>query len=75
MNKDPRFKMFTQLMTTTTLGMALPAFKEDFGEGKPVDVVGTLSHDFISSTVDNVPLSGLSIDKNGNAKLAINLGA
>ena len=75
MSKDPRFAVFKQLMTTSTIGMVLPAFKEDFGDGKNIDLVGTLSHDFISGVVENVGKSGISLDKNGNLKLNINMGA
>ena len=75
MVKDPRFKMFTQMLTTATVGMLLPAFKEEFGDSKPIDLIGTLSQSFISDKVDNVAPSGISIDKNGNLKLNINAGA
>lgn len=54
LSRDPRFNMFKQLMTTSTIGMVLPAFKEDFGDGKSVDLVGTLSHDFIADAVENI---------------------
>ena len=47
MSSDPRFAVFKQLLTTTTIGMAIPSFKEEHGEGKPIDIVGTTSHDFI----------------------------
>lgn len=63
------------MLTTTTLGMLLPAFKEEFGDAKPVDLIGTLSHEFIADKVEGINLSGLTIDKNGNAKLNINAGA
>jgi len=75
LDMDPRFKMFAQLLTTTTLGMVLPNFKEEYGEGRPLDLVGTLSHDFITDAVENTPLSGINLDKNGNLKLNINAGA
>jgi hypothetical protein len=47
MSIDPRFALFRQLLTTTTLGMALPSFTEEFGENKALDVIGTLQHEFI----------------------------
>jgi hypothetical protein len=34
------------MMTTSTLAMAIPAFKEEYGDGKPFDLIGTLSYDF-----------------------------
>jgi len=46
MSKDPRFAMFKTLLTTTSIGMILPSFKDDYGDGKAIDLVGTLSHDF-----------------------------
>ena len=41
---DPRLVMMRQLMTTTTIGMAIPQFKEEYGEGRPIDIVLTPSH-------------------------------
>jgi len=46
--------MFKPLMTTATLGVALPSFKEDYPDTKDFDLVGTLSHDFISSTITDI---------------------
>lgn len=34
-------------MTSTTIGMALPTFITEYGEGKKIDIVGTLSHNFL----------------------------
>lgn len=73
--KDPRFQVFQQLLTTSTVGMILPSFKEDYGEGKPIDLIGTLSHDFIAEKVDNINFSGISLDKNGIIKAQINFGS
>lgn len=67
--------MITNMMTSSTIGMVVPAFKEKFGDGKKIDVVGTTSHDFISSTIDSVKPSGLSIDRRGNVRLDMNFGA
>ena len=53
MTIDPRFAVAKQLMTTTTVGMALPQFKEEYGEGKAIDVVGTVSHDFMSGGIED----------------------
>jgi hypothetical protein len=68
-------KMITNMMTSSTVGMVVPAFKEKFGDGKKVDVVGTTSHDFISSTIDSIKPSGLSIDRRGNVRVDMNFGA
>ena len=43
LSNDPRLSIFKQLLTSTTVGMALPSFKEEYGEGKPLDLLGTLS--------------------------------
>lgn len=45
MSKDPRMSLFRQLLTTTSAAMLMPSFKEEYGEGKALDIVGTLSHD------------------------------
>ncbi len=37
-SQDPRLKIVMQLLTTTTISFALPAFKEEYGEGKLVDL-------------------------------------
>jgi hypothetical protein len=74
-NGDPRFEMFKQFLTTSTLGMALPNFKTDYPEGTPIDIVGTLSHDFIQDTVSDVFRSGINLDKNGMLKGRVNFGA
>jgi hypothetical protein len=67
MQMDPRFAVFTQLLTTTTLGMVMPSFKEEYGEGRPIDLVGTVSHDFMETNLGgDVTPSGLTIEKNGN---------
>jgi hypothetical protein len=39
------------LLTTTTLGLLLPNIKEDYGEGKKVDIVGTLSSSYIETKI------------------------
>lgn len=59
MNLDPRMALFKQLLTTTSVGMAIPSFKAEYGEGKMIDVVGTLSHDFISDKIDGLQPSGI----------------
>lgn len=62
-------------MTTTSLGMALPQFKEEYGDGRPFDVVGTLSHDFMSGGMDDPKPTGFTLEKNGNFQFLLNLGA
>lgn len=75
MSKDARFAMFKQFLSTSTVGLILPAFKEDYGDAKAIDLVGTLSHDFFSATVEGATMSGIHLDKNGNLKLNVNMGA
>lgn len=74
-HKDPKFAVFRQLLTTTTLGMVLPSFKEDYGEGKPVDLIGTLSHDFLADSIEGIQFSGVTLDSKGMIKGTINAGA
>lgn len=74
-HKDPKFAVFRQLLTTTTLGMVLPSFKEDYGEGKPVDLIGTLSHDFLADSIEGIQFSGVTLDSKGMLKGTINAGA
>jgi hypothetical protein len=75
MNIDPRFVVFKQLLTTTTLGLALPSFKEEYGDSRPLDLVGTVSHDFIKGGLGEVTPTGFTLEKNGNFELTFNLGA
>lgn len=72
---DPRLVMMRQLMTTTTIGMAIPSFKEEYGEGKPIDLVLTSSHEFMTSGLGSVNPTGVSIDANGNFQGLVNIGA
>lgn len=53
----------------------MPSFKEEYGDGKPIDLVGTISHDFIDSGLegDQTP-SGITIEKNGNFHIDLNIG-
>lgn len=75
LSTDPRFSLFKQFLTTSTLGLALPNFKTDYPEGSPVDVIGTLSHEFFTTNVPDAPPTGISIEKNGNIRARINAGA
>jgi hypothetical protein len=72
---DPRLVMMRQLMTTTTIGMAIPQFKEEYGEGRPIDIVLTPSHEFMTTGLGNVSPTGVSIDGNGNFQVLANVGA
>jgi len=72
---DPRLIMLRQLMTTTTIGMAIPQFKEEYGEGRPIDIVLTPSHEFMTTGLGQVNPTGVSIDGNGNFQILANIGA
>jgi hypothetical protein len=74
MSRDPRMSLFRQLMTTTSAQMFLPSFKEDYGEGKALDFVGTLSHDHFVKRLEDTEPSGFQIDSKGNFKLSANIG-
>ena len=72
---DPRLVVMRQLLTTTTIGMAIPAFKEQFGENKPIDIVFDPSHTFMTEGLGQVSPTSVSIDGNGNFNVLANLGA
>lgn len=72
---DPRLVMMRQLLTTTTIGMVIPQFKEQYGEGRPIDIVLTPSHEFMVNGLGNVNPTSVSIDANGNFNVIANLGA
>jgi hypothetical protein len=56
--------------------MVIPSFKEEYGDGRPLDVVGTVSHDFMTTGLgEDVTPSGFHLEKNGNFALTVNLGA
>lgn len=75
MSIDPRLSVFKQLLSTSTIGYAIPSFKQDYGENKNIDIVGSLSHDLIADRIDNLQNSGIQMDKNGNVKFTINVGS
>ena len=75
MSKDPRFALFRQLLTTTTVGMAIPSFKEEYGEGKAVDIISTVSHKELTDMLDSITPSGFTLDGKGNFKVFMNVGS
>ncbi len=73
---DPRTAVIKQLLTTTTVGMIVPSFKEEFGENRPIDVVLTASHQFFQDGLGNDAIpTGIQIEENGNFQVVANLGA
>jgi len=72
MAKDSRANIVAQLLTTTTLGLVLPNIKEDFGDGKKVDVVGTLSSSYIEAKIPDTKPTGIRISEDGDIGIVIN---
>lgn len=75
LSADPRFALFRQLLTTTTVGMAIPTFKEEYGDNKNLDVIFTINNDWIAEIVDSLTPSGFALDAKGNFKVFLNIGA
>ena len=63
------------MFTSTTVGLAIPSFKEEYGEDKKVDIVGSLSHEFFTDRITDAIPTGLTLDKNGVLKATLNAGA
>ena len=59
-------------MTTTTLGKIIPSFLEEFGPGKNVDLLGSMSLKAVNSQLDDQVQTGFLIEKNGNFKFILN---
>lgn len=53
MSSDQKISLFKQLLTTTTLGMVLPSFKEEYTGREMVDIVGTLNEKFL---MEHIPV-------------------
>ena len=72
---DPRLAQFLPLFTSTTVGLAVPSFVEEYGEGKKIDMVGTISNEFITDRITDAGYTSITLDKNGILKLNFNVGA
>jgi hypothetical protein len=55
--------------------MVIPQFKEQYGEGRPIDVVLTPSHEFMTSGLGSVAATSFNLEANGNFNAIINIGA
>lgn len=55
--------------------MAIPTFKEQYGEGKKIDAIFTIHHETITEFADSLAPSGFTIDAKGNFKMFMNVGA
>mmetsp|Transcript_47299 Transcript_47299/g.34587 ORF Transcript_47299/g.34587 Transcript_47299/m.34587 type:complete len:233 (+) Transcript_47299:690-1388(+) len=73
LSRDPKMALVKQMLTTTTVALLLPSFKEEYGEGKMIDMVGTVSDQFVADKIERS--SGVKLDENGNLKVQIDLGA
>jgi|LauGreDrversion4_2_1035121.scaffolds.fasta_scaffold200720_2 hypothetical protein len=63
------------MLTTTTIGVTIPSFKEQYGENKPIDIVLDSTQAFIEEGLGagTTPTS-VSIDANGNFNIVGNIG-
>lgn len=61
-----------EMLSTTTAGMIMPGLIEEYGEGKMIDMMVSLSHNLIQDKLPKVKPSGLQMDKNGNFKFTFN---
>jgi hypothetical protein len=61
-------------MTTSKIGIMMPAILEEFGKDKKVDVMFTTSHSLISEKLKDARVSGFQMDRNGNFRFAVNVG-
>jgi hypothetical protein len=62
------------MLTTTTIGVTIPSFKEQYGEGRPVDIVLDGTQDFLDKGLEGVTPTSVSIEANGNFAITFNLG-
>lgn len=63
----------TDHLKTTLIGMALPEFSQEFGDGKLFDVKFTFDHSYFKKGIPGAKMSSINMDKNGNWKFRINL--
>jgi hypothetical protein len=66
---DPLFNV----LTTSTIGNALPEIVDRFGPKKKIDFVFSLSHDLFLEEVPKSKMTGIYIDKKGNINIQLNL--
>ena len=73
--KNEKAQPFLEMLTTTSVGMVLPQFTEEYGSGKKIDLVFSPSHNMFLDGFPESKMSGIYMDKNGNWKFQINLSA
>jgi hypothetical protein len=71
---DPRLKVMREMLTTTTIGVTIPSFKEQYGESKPVDIVIDSTQSFMDEGLGTVTPTSVSLDANGNFNIVGNIG-
>ena len=72
MKMDDKMRPFLDQLNTSTVGLMIPQFIEEFGENKEIDFYMSLSHSLISKKIENAKVSGFQIDKNGNFRFQFN---
>ena len=72
MKIDDKMRPFLDQLNTSTVGLMIPQFIEEFGENKEIDFYMSLSHSLISKKIENAKVSGFQIDKNGNFRFQFN---
>ncbi len=61
-------------MTTTTMALILPEFKDQFGEGKKVDLIFSLNQAYMEHMVPEIEKSAFEIKENGVMGVNFNFG-
>lgn len=58
MKMDDKMRPFLDQLNTSTVGLMIPQFIEEFGENKEIDFYMSLSHSLISKKIENAKVSG-----------------
>jgi len=72
---DARYAPMLDQLNLDMIGMVFPALLEEFGAGKAVDVMFSLSHSLIADKLKDTKATGFQIDKNGNFRIILNVSA
>mmetsp|Transcript_28082 Transcript_28082/g.27089 ORF Transcript_28082/g.27089 Transcript_28082/m.27089 type:complete len:171 (+) Transcript_28082:679-1191(+) len=73
LDKDPRMALVKQMLTSTSIGLVLPSFKEEYGESKMIDLVGTISDEHLEGRMERK--TGVELDEKGNLKVQMDVAA
>lgn len=74
MSMSKEMRPYVSQMTTSKIGIMMPAILEEFGKDRKVDVMFTTSHSLISEKLKDATVSGFQMDKNGNFRFKVNVG-